>query len=243
MRAEYADAVVLSRNFNNRSIVETKKLYQTIQNAVSSAQTQGDAIEEDTEFLTKIYEPYIKKITGKFFSYVDSRVEFEDALQETYAIFLMLVYKYDKSVSSFSYYINLMLPKHVYVWVQKINAQKYVAVDISTVEDSLYYLEMDDSDKMYSYFNSKILEKEYIAFIKNRATKSNRSNTVREVCTNIFLGDTTCSDLAGQLNISYHAVYEIVNKIKKELRFFFNDSRFSEFTVTSTGYSVSKYQY
>ena len=243
MRAEYADAIVLSRNFNNRSIIETKKLYQTIQDAVSKAQTQGIAIEDDTEFLIKVYEPYIKKVTGKFYPYVDTKVEFEDALQETYAIFLMLVYKYNKVIASFSYYINLMLPKHVYVWVQKINVQKYVAVDINSVEETLYHLDIDDSDKMYDYFNSKILEKEYIAFIENRATKSNRSTTVREVCNKIFLGDTTCSDLAGQLNISYHAVYEIINKIKKELRFFFNDSRFSEFTVTSTGYPVSKYKY
>lgn len=243
MKAEYSDAIVLSRNFNNRSVIETKKLYQTIQKAVSTVQTHGDSIEDDTEFLTKVYEPYIKKVTGKFYPYVDSKVEFADALQEAYAIFLMLIYKYDKSVSSFSYYINLMLPKHVYVWVQKINSQKYVAVDINSVEDTLYHLEIDDADRMYDYFNSKILEKEYIAFIENRSTKSNRSNTVREVCNKIFLGDTTCSDLAGQLNISYHAVYEIINKIKKELRFFFNDSRFSDFTITSTGYPVSKYKY
>ena len=55
------------------------------------------------------------------------------------------------------------------------------------------------------------------------------------MCNKIFLGNTTCSELATELGISYHAVYEIINKIKKELVFFFNENSFGEYIVTSTG--------
>jgi RNA polymerase sigma factor (sigma-70 family) len=235
-KADYKEAIRLSRAFNNRSVEDTKKLYSTIQKAVHLAQKkEGVESENALSFLIEVYEPYIKKISGKYFTYVSNPLEYEDVLQEVYVIFLVLTYKYDKLISSFSYYINLMLPQYMNVWLQKITQTYSIPVDIKIIESTVSHPSLDTADKVYDYLNGTILEREYIHFIEERAKKNSRSNTVKEVCDKIFLGNTTCSELAQELGISYHAVYEIINKIKKELRFFFNSNRFSEYYITSTG--------
>lgn len=186
--------------------------------------------------MTKVYEPYIKTIAGKYYPYVETKFEFEDVLNEVYVIFLVLLKKYDSMISSFSYYIKKMLPKNVYVWVDKVNSHKYITIDVQAVEETLFYMGMDDCDTVFSYFNTAILEKDYVDFIVERSKKSNRSDTVRQVCNNIFLGSMTCSELASQLDITYHAVYEVMNKIKRELMAFFGKNIYSGVTITSTGF-------
>lgn len=201
---------------------------------------EGDDQEakEAIAFLTRVYEPYVKTIAGRYYSYVETQYEFNDVLNEVYAIFLTLLNKYDSMLASFSYYIKKMLPKNVYVWADKVNSSKYVTMDISVVENTLYYMGADDCDQTYEYLNTTILEKEYVDFIIDRSKKSNRSDTVRQVCMNIFLGNKTVSELADDLGITYHAVYEVMNKIKRELMYFFGDNRYSCFTMTSTGLKI-----
>lgn len=234
----YAEAMRLSRNFNNRSLKETKELYQTIQKAVRLAQKgngKSKSSKESIDFLIRVYEPYFKKIAGKFFVYVEHVMMFEDVLQETYVLFMVLLYRYDETISSFSYYLRALLPQHVHVWVQKVISSSFLQIDMKSIENSLGHPNLDAEDKVYDYFNARILEDEYTEFILKRSEKSSRSNTVREVCLKIFLGKKTCSELANELGITYHAVYEIINKIKRELRVFFSESKFSEFVLSSTG--------
>ena len=242
-KAVYAEAMRLSRNFNNRSVEETKKLYGTIQKAVAFAQRKnGKDSELAMAFLLEVYEPYVKKIAGRYYPYVENPMEFDDVFQEVCVIFLLLTYKYNKDIASFSYYINLMLPQYMNVWIQKINSIKITPVDIKVIESTLSHPAFDTSEKVFDYFNGLIFEKEYTTFIQKRSERSSRSNTVKEVCHKIFLGNTTCSELANELGISYHAVYEIINKIKKELVVFFNQNNFGEYFVTSTGEFYKTYE-
>lgn len=234
-KLDYKKAIKSSRNFNNRSQEETRKLYQNIQKAVVLAlKEDNNAI----DFLVEIYEPYIKKIAGKYYTYVSNRMDYNDVLQETFVMFLTLLYRYNKDIASFSYYIKMLLPQHMYVWVEKVNIDKSIPIDVGTIENTLPHPEFDDTHKVYSYFDSRIVEDEYIEFILKRSEKSSRSPTVKAVCLKIFLGSTTCSELSKELGITYHAVYEIVNKIKKELQYFFHDNAFSGYEMTSTGMSI-----
>ena len=242
-KAVYKEAIRLSRNFNSRSVEETKQLYSTIQDAVTLAQKKdGKESETAMSFLLEVYEPYVKKIAGRYFPYVETPMEFDDVFQEVCVIFLLLTYKYNKDISSFSYYINLMLPQYMNVWIQKINSTTIVPVDIKVIESTLCHPAFDTAEKVFDYFNGLIFEKEYTLFIQKRSEKSSRSSTVKEVCNKIFLGNTTCSELAEELGISYHAVYEIINKIKKELMQFFNENNFGEYFVTSTGEFYKPYE-
>jgi len=231
-KIKYIKAVKSSRNFNNRSQEETRKLYQTIQKAVALALKSDD---EAIEFLVEVYNPYVKKIAGKYYAYVSSKMEYEDVLQETFVMFLTLLYRYNKDIASFSYYIKMLLPQHMYVWVEKVCLDKSIPIDIGTIETTIAHPELDNIDKVYNYNDSRIVEDEYTQFILKRSEKSSRSPTVKAVCLKVFLGSTTCSELSKELGITYHAVYEIVNKIKKELQYFFHDNAFSGFEMTSTG--------
>jgi RNA polymerase sigma factor (sigma-70 family) len=245
-RPEYLGAIKSSRNFNNRSKEETRKLLNLIQKAAGLAvREKGETREsrEAIEFLAKVFEPYIKKIAGKCFSFVKNRMDFDDILQETNAMFLKLLYRYDKSIASFSYYTSHMLKAHMSEWVSQSSSDEWIPVDVKTLETTLTHPDLDESDKVYDSFNIKILEKEYIQYIMARSEKASRSTTVKEVCLKVFLGSTTCSDLSKELGISYHAVYEVINKIKKELRYFFHASPFSEYVISSTGVAPMPYEY
>jgi len=242
MRSKYKEALVLSRNFGNRSVEETRRLYKIIQQAVSVAQRRKgtDTPSKDAiAFLVKVYEPYVKKVAGKYYPFVEKRMEFNDVLQETYLMFLTLLYRYDKNIASFSYFMKLLLPQHMYVWVEKVMSDNFLPVDIKVIETSLSHPDLDETNKVYDYYDSKILENEYINYILERSEKSSRSSTVKEVCLKVFLGSTTCSALSKELGITYHAVYEIINKIKKELKYFFHENMFSEYVLSSTGRVVS----
>jgi len=229
----YKEGINLSRNFNKRSLDDSKKLYAIIQTAVDNA--QNTQCTQSISFLAEVYEPYIKKISYKAFSKAGTSVEFQDALQETYVTFVNLIYKYNKTISSFSYYINNLLPQYMHVWAQKVRLSHHVPVDIKIVESTLGHPLLDTSDKVFDSLNIFVFEQEYLDFIEKRALKISRSKTVKEVCIYYFLGHESCSTIAQRLGITYHAVYEIINKIKEEVKVFLSQSAFCYYHSTSTG--------
>ena len=105
-KTTYEEAVRLSRNFNSRSAEDTKRLYEIIQRAVKLAQRGNNSeridrkSEEAKAFLLDVYEPYIKKIAGKYFPSVQAPLEFEDVIQEVYYLFLFLINIYSAVVST-----------------------------------------------------------------------------------------------------------------------------------------------
>ena len=86
-------------------------------------------------------------------------------------------------------------------------------------------------------FDFYILEKEYITFMEERAVKKSKSETTKIVCEKFFLGGINCTDISHEIGISYQAVYEIINRIKAEFKIFLQESQYSPFTLTSTGYT------
>lgn len=233
----YDEGISISRNFDKRSKEDTERLYKIIQHSVDVAQQEDS--EEDKKnalnFLVVLYEPLIKKISSRIYCYLSSSVEFFDVLQESYATFISLLYKYDQNISSFSYYIGLMLNQRMSRWAEKESLYGKTNIVSSMSEQIHPHPLFNSSDAVDSYLNGYILIQDYIDFIVERSQKPSRSSTVREVCEKYFLGKKTCSQIANDLNISYHAVYEIIGKIKNELKIFFHDSIFSSYNITSTG--------
>jgi RNA polymerase sigma factor (sigma-70 family) len=237
----YDEGMSISRNFENRKEKETEKLYDIIKSSIYYVQfgtTQQR--EKAVSFLTSIFEPYIRKISSKIYNNLRNSHEYGDILQETYTMFLTLLKRYNPAIASFSYYIGSMLPIHMSRWAEKEmnNNSLNIPVDIKdyTMVDPLYA----NSDSVDSYFNSYVLTQEYKVFITHRSERHARSRTVKEVCNKYFLGHNTCSEIAKDLGVSYHAVYEIIGKIKKELKSFFQASAFSEYYISSTGRVVEK---
>ena len=226
----------ISKNFDIRGVKDTALLYEIIQDAVELVQS-ADKENGDVAlgFLVDVYTPYVKKIAGKTFKKVERYIEYEDVLQEVYLIFIRLVNKHSKEKSKFSYYITFMLPQYMYVWSKKVLEVAVPVTDSSILEASIPHPYFTKKDAVYDFFDGYILENEYTKFIEKRALKKSRSATVGIVCNRYFLGHETCSIIASDLGISYHAVYEIINRIKKELKHFLHNSSFTGFRITSTG--------
>ena len=237
----YAEGMSISRNYEKREEKETEKLYDIIKSSIKCIQ-QGETEqrEEAVTFLTSIFEPYIRKVSSKIYNNLRNSHEYSDVLQETYAMFLTLLKRYNPKIASFSYYIGAMLQQHMNRWAEKeMNSNSLnTPIDIKewTLVDPLYA----NADSVDAQLNSYVLTQEYRIFIKRRSERHARSRTVKEVCDRYFLGCNTCSEIAKELGVSYHAVYEIIGKIKKELESFFQASAFSEYYISSTGRVVEK---
>jgi RNA polymerase sigma factor (sigma-70 family) len=229
----YEKGVELSRNFKKRTSEQTSELYRLIKQAVMDAQDpQHPESDKALLFITVLFDPLVKKVSSRIYPFVSKYEEFEDVLQETYAAFINLVYQYNPLISSFPYYVNNMLPKQVKAWSQKTRKKASSPIDVTIVDNRLVDPMMDSKDTVYDKYNGLILEKEYEEFILKRAEKKAKSGTVKEVCYSYFLGGDTCSQIAERLNISYHAVYEVIKRIEKELRKFLEEDSFTGFSIS-----------
>jgi len=235
-QAYYEEGICISRNFEKREEKETRKLYDIIKRAIEIIQV-GTVREQEkaTYFITELFEPYIRKISNKLYRNLHGTQDYADVLQETYAMFLTLLRRYNPLVAAFSYYIGIMLPQHMNRWAEKEMVYSSINTPIDIEEYSLADPSFSDSDSVSDYLNAYVLTRDYQEFIRRRAERQSRSGTVSQVCYRYFLGSDSCSEIARDLGISYHAVYEIIGKIKKELQQFFYASAFSGCIISSTG--------
>jgi len=235
-QATYEEGMHISRNFENRAEKDTKKLYEIIKQAIYVFREGSPRDREKaTEFLADLYEPYIRKISNKLYRNLHGAQDYTDILQETYAMFLTLLNRYNPEVSAFTYYIGVMLPQHMNRWAEKEMLYNSVNMPVDITEYTLTDPSFKNADVVFEYLNAYVLTREYKEFIIKRAKRQSRSGTVSEVCYRYFLGSDSCSEIARDLGISYHAVYEIIGKIKKELQQFFYNSSFSGCVISSTG--------
>lgn len=234
----YKEGLTLSQEFEKRSQVDTIKLYEIIKFAIIKAldATGGKEQQKAIDFLADIYKPYLRKISSKVYQNLKGHLEYADVIQETYAMFLTLLSKYNAATSAFSYYISVMLPQHMNRWAERELLYKSMNVLIDVREYSVIDPKQNSTSSVEDSLNSFILSEEYREFIMARAEKQSRSSTVKEVCHRYFLGKCTCSSIADDLGISYHAVYEIIGKIKVELKEFFFNNQFSNYYISSSGY-------
>jgi RNA polymerase sigma factor (sigma-70 family) len=239
----YEEGMSISRDFEDREAKDTNKLYDIIKRAISYIKEGNDEQRDKaTTFLLELFEPLIRKVSSKIFQYVRGRVDYNDVLQETYAMFLTLLNRYNPGRSAFTYYMGVMLPQHMNRWVEREVLYNVVNIPIDMKEYAMVDPTFSSAESVNSYLNAYVLAKEYTAFIEQRSMRHSRSITVHEVCHRYFLGRSSCSEIAKDLNISYHAVYEIIGKIKKELEQFFYYNIFSEYFLSSTGITEKEVQ-
>ncbi len=219
--------IKLSKNFETRSCEETQELYNMIKDSVSCAQDpQNTDSDKALAFIVFIFDPLIRKIASKIYPHVRDYEEYEDTLQETYVTFIHLVYGYNPNISTFPYYIRNMLPRRVKAWSQKTRKKSSYPVDVAIVDSTFADPSMDNRDGVYDRYNSLIFQREYEQFILKRAEKKAKSDTVKEVCYNYFLGHKSCRQISVGLGVSYHAVYEVIGRLRRELEVFLKENCF-----------------
>lgn len=215
----------LSKNHTTRTKSQSSTLYCTIQAAVALVQHYrgSDESAEPLSFLTVIFEPLIKDSAYNVYKFSNQREEYDDILQQCYLFFIELVYAYDSSISQFAYFVKSMLQRQLNAWSKK-QAKKFApSIDSEIVNNTLVDPSLCDANTVYLKFNEAILKKEMDEFMEIRANKKARSITVKTVCYKYFMGTHTCKQISEELEISYHAVYEVIKRIERDYREFLKE--------------------
>ena len=232
----YEEGISISRNFEKREKIDTQKLYDLIASTVVKYQLGNHKEREKAlVFLTNAFAPLLKKTASRLYNNLKNTHDYFDILQETHTMFYSLLGRYNQSRSAFSYYIGVMLPQHMNRWAERELLHNRVNAPVNTEDYAIVDPSYNSAEAVHDHLNSIVLTHEYQDFIRQRALRHSRSKTVSEVCNRYFLGSDTCSEISKDLGISYHAVYEIIGKIKKEIQVFFQFSTFSGYIVSSTG--------
>jgi DNA-directed RNA polymerase specialized sigma24 family protein len=228
--AIYQEGIGISRKFKSRNNEATERLYDIIKKAIILIQAGTPEEKRDAlVFMTKLFKPHIRKVAKKVFRNLTGIVEYSDVLQEAYTMFLVLLERYNSNISAFSYYIGVMLPQHLNRWAEKELDQSSFSISTDMNDFSGADPALKDKNLVYDYLNSYVFTGEYEEFILNRAERQSRSKTGKIVCHRFFLGGSSCSEIARDLGISYHAVYEIIGRIKVELKEFLMTNAFADF--------------
>ena len=227
-----AKATEISRNHKERKAVDSESLYSYISIEVQTAQTgTTKEVKKSLENLLLLFKPLIFRCAQKRYARIRSYIEIEDFLQESYCLFISLVYAYDPEISKFSYFIKTMLPKYIDLWVNKIIKANVPIVsysDMNTLDTKHYSL-----DNLFSVILTNIYERHYFEFITTVSSKNTKTTTNKIVCNEYFLGHKSCMQISKELQISYHAVYDYITKIKKELNYYMQTTNEFDFYFDS----------
>lgn len=186
--------------------------------------------------LCLLFFPLILKTSvNMYFKYVSGyypRCVPSDIFQEAYIIFLEMIDRYNSDRAVFPHYVNVMLKKYLYVYTMKTlsylsktstrmvpNSQ---AMDRHCISEHKFMLNVL-ADIVYNDYI------DLITIIKNEKSKSIK--TMTKICDNIFLGSKDCSQIAKELGITYHAVYEIEKRIQKRIADMINSNKFSTYYI------------
>jgi len=236
-KLSYADGLKLSRSFHFRNKYQTLLLQEFIHKAVKTVQDTSVPEEEckkALDFLVKAYEPFILLVARTILSEMSFPDEYADMKQYVYEAFILLVYRYNQSCSSFSYYIKKFLKMYTKEYIKKFLSYygpSEIVVDSITISLMQSPFQHMNSESIHNISIGNILQQEYVKFIVQRANISSRRNTIREVCYRFFLGNDSCSQISQDLGITYTAVYQIIIKIKSELAEYLSNSPYCSYII------------
>lgn len=186
------------------------------------------------EILLCLFFPKILTSCGVVYhyklEYLNDRLEFSDILQESIVDFLEFIKKFEIGKSSFSYYIGKFFEKHIIELLRgDINYIKMTPVSMSVnsqARDNIY----SDSDSLLNELSEKEVM-ESILKILNNTKKKGKTGTVEKVCES-FLNGRTCTDIAKELGLTYHAIYEVKQRIQLQIADEVNFNKYSSYFVT-----------
>ena len=241
MKEDYTKGLKLSKSNKRRTSKETEELYVIINKAAILAKDRNHPYyKQSVEFLLKAFSPLISNLAYKVHKKVSDIEEYDDVKQEVSYYFVILIENFDNTKSQFAYYISKVLYQYMSKWVKKENQYLHAMTPLTIKEIYIADPKWDNNDSVMQYLNNSILNKDYIEFMEKKALEKSKSTTNYEICTNYFLGDASCSDIAKKLNISYHAVYQKIGDIKEDIADFFETNPYSHGEKTSTGWVICK---
>jgi hypothetical protein len=138
-----------------------------------------------------------------------------------------LLNNYNRS-TFFSYYIEKYIKFSIDRYLKKyINYSKRILVSIVINSQAVDKRQNTEKQALFNLFY-----KDYIKFINILKTKKyRRSGSWKIVCDEYFMNYKTILQIANELNITYHSIYQIVSRIKNELYQLINDSKYTNFNI------------
>jgi hypothetical protein len=210
----------LSENYKKRLLEDSLKLYANIEGCVYMAQ-QGD--EYANTYLFFIMLPFLKRVSHSIQYYaikLNVSIDYKDVFQQAYIYFNHYLMKYDPTKNiSFLNYIKKILFLKLRRWRNK---------------------EIENITGMYTYYpdvilnNNKdttlghVISNEMISNIYNiieEKRKKARSLTVIKVIDDVIFGSKNIREVSRELNVSYHAAYEIYRKILNSIAYYVNQDK------------------
>ena len=229
----------ISRRHKTRNSEEAEELYNYIYLLVQDVQgTDDKAAKEAITCLVELFKPKIYKVVKFLYPVYRSIMELDDFVQECHIEFIALVMNYNPELSKFSHYIDIMLHQNVRSHIKQQAKHLFNTVDISDME--LSHPDYADGDASMQRFLAHMYSDEYIKFITAYSKKATKTDTLKVVCDKYFLGNNSCKEIAEELNISYHAVYDYITKIKKELNYFIRHNPMFDYYFAPDGHVILK---
>ena len=214
----------LSKNYKSRSAEESQCLYSYIQSLLDDVNGKDKALVSDAiNDLIILFTPLILKFSSYYYTKVKDQYEYDDVLQEGYCIFIACIYNYNKELSVFPHYIKDNYPRCFNTWVRNVWKQSDPISDAPFTD--MAHPHLDDDDKVFSNFLADLYDREFREFITQLSNKYSKTDTHKIVCEEYFLGFSTCLEIATKLNISYHAVYDCIRKIKRDLNYYIKNNK------------------
>ena len=227
----YEQGIKISKNYDNRDLEATKILYVLLQEASLKAQVGATLKERDRAlaFLVEVFTPLVTKVASKIYQKYNTSQEYEDVMQDTFLTYILLIKKYDYNKATFAYFIKDNLERSMNTHAKRYYDHKCTPTDSLELENMLNESLKEKREDSFDEFDELILKQEYDNFIKEQAEKKSKTNTNRIVCERYFLGKETVQTIANDMGLSYQAIYLITKRIKKELEYFFHESKFSDY--------------
>lgn len=224
----------LSQGYKTRSKEDTQRLYEYIEGLALTAQdVDNPDSKKAMEDLLTMFKPKICRIVKNYFNVVKDYCELDDFLQESYCIFIALVYAFDPTRSYFLHYINEYLHNKIRNWAEKVVKQNHFITLIGF--DDVEEYGQTHRDGIFSQLLKDMYDDEYLDFIQRLSTKRTKTKTLQVICRDYFLGTKKCQVIADDLGITYHAVYDYITKIKRELNHYLKTDDKFDFYYTNEG--------
>jgi len=151
-------------------------------------------------------------------------------------------------ITTFSTYLSRIIIVKIYAKIYRYvnNTLRREVPYPLTVHSGVVDLAFHTKTNLYNTVIENILLKdlkELVDKVKKRKEKTGRGRkTTNSICDNYFFGDKTCSEVAKDLGISYHAVNEQINNISAEIADMLNHNEYCGYYITPSSKINKRYK-
>jgi len=226
--------VKLGRKFN-KTKEEFEFLYTKIYELVNRKS------EEDVLILLYLFKPFIRKIIGSIYKQypilMRDFLTYQDLEQQGNLFLLECIEDHNSALASFTYYMKKFVLFKFIKFISKYNSiQKH---EFFLHGGSPFYEKID--------FETEIMDKfmgdSFIDFCDFLSKKKTRSLYREQIIKKFFIYRYSVAELAKEYGVSYHAVYQVVNRAVYDLSNMLNRSRYSTVYIDNTCIPLDKRGY